>query len=296
MANLLETLSRRPVMSDGGMGTQLMGAGLASGMCGELWNVEKPDVIEAVHRRYAEAGAELITTNTFGGTADSLRRHGLADRVAELNRAGAAAARRAAGDQRWVMGDIGPFGGFLEPVGETTPDELRAMFLEQASALREGGADVALVETMSAPEELRIGVEMAKQADDWPVIATFAFNPPGEDGKFRTMMGADVETAMNAALDAGADVVGANCGTSLDLDDYVKLAEQLTAAAEGAPVILQPNAGQPESVDGDLVYPARPDAMADLARRLLDVGVRIVGGCCGTTPDHILAVSKVVKG
>jgi len=294
--NLLEELESRPLSCDGAMGTQLMARGLGSGECGMLWCVDRPGDLLAVHSDYRAAGCNLITTNSFGGTSCVLERHGLAERAAELNRAAASVARQAAGDEGWVLGDLGPFGDFLEPLGDMEPDELREIFQRQIEALVAGGADAILIETMSDPSESVVAIEAARSVDaQLPVLATFAFQKTAA-GEFRTMMGSTVEDAMGRTIAAGAQVVGANCGSSLGLDDYVALASQLVAAAKGARVILQPNAGSPR-IEGDKTfYDATPAQMADTAARLLACGVSIVGGCCGTTPAHLAAMSKVVAG
>ncbi len=292
-AELVAAVRERPRLADGAMGTQLMQRGLVSGACGELWNVEHPDRVAAVHRDYAQAGSEWILTNTFGGSAAALERHGLAERAAELNRAAARLARDALGDSVLVLGDIGPFGDFLEPYGLMTADRLLAIFSEQAEALAEGGVDAFIVETMASPDELAIAVEAARRVGDRGVVASYAFDRSA-NGSFRTMMGTSVEEAIHRAVDAGADIVGANCGTSLSLDDYVRLAEQIVAAAGETPVILQPNAGSPENVDGQLVYPASPENMAELVPKLVQVGVRVIGGCCGTTPEHLKAMRQAL--
>lgn len=277
------------------MGTQLLARGLSSGECGMLWNLERPADVTAIHRAYRDAGCDLLTTNSFGGSRFILQPHGLSERVAQLNRAAAQVARAAAGADGWVLGDVGPFGDFLEPVGLVTADELRGAFRDQISALIEGGADAILVETMSDPAEAVVGIEAAKAcAPTVPVIVTYAFQKTGA-GQFRTMMGATVSVAVQRALAAGAAVVGANCGTNLSLDDYVALAEQVVLLAGGAPVIVQPNAGSPRTENGRLFYDATPDQMAVAATRLLVAGVRIVGGCCGTTPDHLAAMSSAVR-
>jgi len=256
-----------------------------------LWNVDRSADVRVVHEEYRRAGCELITTNSFGGSASVLVRHGLANRAAELNHAAAQIARIAAGNTGWVLGDVGPFGDFLEPLGDTTPEELREIFREQIEALLAGGADAILVETMSDPAEAAVGVEAAKScAADVPVIVTYAFQKSGL-GVFHTMMGSSVEQAIRSARAAGAQVVGANCGTSLGLDDYVDLAKQIVAFADGAPVIIQPNAGAPRAEGERTVYDATPVQMAAAASQLLAAGVRIVGGCCGTTPGHLAAIS-----
>ncbi|MBI5395909.1 MAG: homocysteine S-methyltransferase family protein, partial [Verrucomicrobia bacterium] len=190
--NLLSELSQRPLLCDGAMGTQLIAEGLAPGDCGMLWNVMRPETIESVHRRYREAGCELITANSFTGCVTNLERHGLSGRADELNGAAAEVARRAANDAAWVLADIGPFGGFLEPLGEMKPEELVKLFVQQAIALESSGADAALIETMTDPGEVVVAVKAMKQVSDWPVIATYAFDR-GDGKTYRTMMGTTVE-------------------------------------------------------------------------------------------------------
>lgn len=269
---------------------------MTSGQCGMLWNVERPEAVGDIHRAYRNAGCELITTNSFGGTRFVLERHGLADRVSELNRAAAQVARAAAGGSGWVLGDVGPFGDFLEPVGDVTPDELRAAFRDQITALIEGGADAVLVETMSDPAEAVVGVEAAKACDARiPVIVTYAFQKTAP-GHFRTLMGPTVAEAVRRAIAAGADIVGANCGTGLSLDDYLDLGHQLLGVAGTTPVMVQPNAGAPRTEAGKTIYDATPEQMAGTARQLLAAGVRIIGGCCGTTPLHLTAMGRAMHG
>jgi len=292
---LLQELSRRPLVCDGAMGTQLLARGLTSGECGMLWNVNRPGDVGGIHLAYRNAGCDLITTNSFGGSRFALKLHALENRVAELNRAAARVARAAAGETGWVLGDVGPFGDFLEPVGDVTADELRAAFQAQIAALIEGGADAILVETMSDPAEAVVGIEAAKLCSTTvPVIATYAFQKTAP-GEFRTMMGTTAAEAVKSATGAGAEIVGANCGTGLSLDDYVKLAEQLVAAAGQAKVIVQPNAGSPRTENGRTIYDATPEEMAATALRLITAGVHIIGGCCGTTPAHLAAMSRAVK-
>lgn len=261
-----------------------------------LWNAERYEEVGSIHMDYRMAGCDLITTNSFGGSEFMLERHGLVSRLEELNRAAAEAARSAAGEEGWVLGDVGPFGDFLEPMGDVTASELRDAFEAQIDALIDGGVDAVLVETMSDPAEAVIGVEAARNCSSGvPVIVTYAFQKT-VSGEYRTMMGTTVADGVKRAIDAGAAIVGANCGTDLDLDDYVKLAGEFVAAAGDVPVIVQPNAGAPRNVDGKTVHDATPGQMAETARRLLDAGVGIVGGCCGTTPEHLGAMSRAVRG
>jgi 5-methyltetrahydrofolate--homocysteine methyltransferase len=292
--NLLDELAARPVCGDGAMGTLLMARGMASGACGMAWNIDRGDDVKAIHDAYRAAGSQLITTNSFGGSRFVLDLHGRASDVRALNLAAAQVARAAAGDDAWVLGDVGPCGDFLEPVGDLTEDEVREAFRDQIEALLEGGADAILVETMSDPAEMVCGIEAALSCDpEVPVIATYAFQKTAT-GEFRTMMGTPVAEAIGRAVDAGAKIVGANCGSSLDLDDYVALCKEIAAAAGSAHVIIQPNAGAPRQVDGAALYLATPEQMAETATRLLEAGARIVGGCCGTTPPHLAAIAEVL--
>jgi methionine synthase I (cobalamin-dependent) len=289
VAQLRQTLARRPLLGDGAMGTQLQQLGLAPGAGGELWNTDHPDRVRQVHQGYLDAGADLLTTNTFGGTSFVLAGHGAGARVRELNLAGAQLARGVAGDRAWVLGDVGPFGGMFEPLGDASPDAVVAAFRQQAAALLEGGADVILVETMSDPAEAGLAVRAARAVGAELVIATYSFQQ--STAGFRTMMGTTVAAALAAVLAAGADVVGANCGTELSLDDYVRLTAELAAAAAGRPVIVQPNAGSPRLVDGKIRYDTSAAQFAAAAPRLLARGARLVGGCCGSTPAHIAAMA-----
>ena len=291
-SDLLSASRNGVVLCDGAMGTQLMARGLTPGECGMRWNAERAGDVEAVHASYASAGCRLITTNSFGGTRSMLARHGAAEHVAEWNRLSASLARRTAGSDGWVLGDVGPFGDFLEPLGDMTEGELEAIFREQIEALVAGGADAILVETMSDPAEAVVGVRAAKAVSPLPVVVTYAFQKSG--GIFRTMMGTSAADAVGAALEAGADIVGANCGTDLSLDDYIELAGALVGAAGDAPVVVQPNAGAPKTGADGIYYDATGDEMAATAIRLRDAGVRIIGGCCGTSPALLAAMGKAL--
>lgn len=291
---LRSALGRGVLVCDGATGTELQAMGLAPGAAGEGWNLSAPEKVRLVHQRYLDAGADLLTTNTFGGTPLALAARGLGESAAELNRAGARLAREAAGERAFVLGDLGPCGGLLEPWGDVAVARASDSFRLQAAALLEGGADALLVETMSDPAEAALAVRAAREAGARLLIATFAFQR-GPDG-FRTMMGADVAGAVGSALEAGADVVGANCGTALSLDDYLRLTAELCAVAGNAPVLVQPNAGSPALQGGRVVYPTGPEAFAAAAPRLAAAGARMVGGCCGAGPAHIAAVKAALAG
>ncbi|MCC7203748.1 MAG: homocysteine S-methyltransferase family protein [Phycisphaeraceae bacterium] len=291
--DLLKLLAQRTVLCDGGMGTQLIAAGMSPGEPSARWNLDHAEVVQAVHRRYRQAGCDLVTTNTFQATRTALAQHGLEAQTRAINLAAAKNARLGAGEETIVLADVGPFGGFLEPMGETTEDELSEIFTEQLIALRDGGCDAVIVETMGDPNEAAVAVRAAKKLADWPVIATFAFARTG--GVFRTMMGTMVEQALGALREAGAEVVGANCGTDLELEDYVELAREVVKAAGDARAIMQPNAGAPKLVDGRSVHPATAGQMAGFAAKYVGAGLAILGGCCGTTPEHLRAMAAVVK-
>lgn len=290
---LHEALKTRTLLCDGATGTELQKLGLKPGQCGELWNVDHPELVSRIHTNYAAAGSDILTTNTFGGTRFALSKHGLEARQRDLNRAGAALARQVAGETRWVLGDLGPCGDLLEPYGDVQPDTLFADFKDQSLALLEGGADALLVETMSDPNEAALATRAAKEAGAVSIVVTYAFQrtPSG----FRTMMGTDVVTAVSAALEAGANIVGSNCGTSLSAADYEALGRELLAAAKGVPVILQPNAGSPIMIHGEITYKESVAELATLAHSLRNEGVRILGGCCGTNPEHIRGIRAVLS-
>jgi len=267
------------------MGTQLQLEGLSPGACGELWNVEHPERVTAIQSRYRDAGSDLILTNTFQGTRIALARHGLGDRAAELNRAAAEIARRVMGPERWVIGDVGPFGGMLAPLGDADPDDVYAAFQEQSRALLAGGADALIIETQTALEELELGVKAAREAGAEVVIGSMAFDR-ATGGGARTMMGVTPEQAAQAMVDLGVDIVGCNCGTNLTIEDYASIVRAFRNATDH-PIIAQPNAGQPEATSAGIVYHETPEKMASRIFELADAGATVIGGCCGTTPRHI---------
>ena len=277
--------SRRVVLGDGAMGTMLQLAGLVDG-APERWNVERPDVVSAIHRAYVEAGSDFISTNTFGGTRNRLQLDGLADRIAELNEAGARLAREAAGE-RLVAGSMGPTGELMEPLGLLTPDGARASFAEQAKALKAGGVDFALIETMSALEEVQAAVEGAREAG-LPAVVTMSF-----DTHFRTMMGIKPVDALQTLAGWGVTVVGANCGNGPAEIERV-MTEMSQAKPDGVVLMAKSNAGMPRWKDDRITYGGTPEVMADYARRMKALGVRVIGGCCGSTPEHVVAMRRAL--
>ena len=283
--DLLRMCRERTVLGDGAMGTALQHAGLEPGQPGERWNLEHPDRVERIQRAYIDAGSAFVITNSFGANPWVLGRYDLAGKVEDLNRAAAAIARRAAGG-RGVLGDIGPFGGLLAPLGETAIDEVRRAFLAQARALVEGDVDGIIVETMSAIEEAVAAVRAAREAGARVVVASMAFER--KRAGLRTLMGVSPAEAAVALVEAGADIVGANCGTHMSVADFVEVTRAMQAAVS-APIIIQSNAGQPDLVEGRAVYRLTPEAFAAGMNDVVAAGAAIIGGCCGTTPAHIAA-------
>lgn len=292
MNTIKEKIAARGVLvSDGAWGTYLIANGLGPGECPELWNVDHPDVVRGIARDYVDAGSDLITTNSFGGSSVKLGAYGLADRAPELNRAAARLSREAAGDTVSVAASVGPTGKILM-MGDITEEELSNVFAEQAKALEDGGADAIMVETMSAIDEAVIAVQAAKAHTQCEVICSFTYSAETPEA-FRTMMGASPADMAAALLDAGADILGTNC--SQGSDAMVRVVAALRAAAPDTPIMVQPNAGLPELVGGKEHYPETPDIMSGFVKALINAGANIIGGCCGTTPDHIRAIRAALQ-
>jgi 5-methyltetrahydrofolate--homocysteine methyltransferase len=290
--DILKSLQTQILLSDGAIGTELQRMGLEPGANAELWNVETPEKVKSLHLAYVEAGAQLLTTNSFRGNRLALFPYGLDARVEELNRAAAALAREVAADKAWVMGSIGPFGGFLEPLGETSPQEAFDGFREQAQALLAGGADLIVIETMASAEEADVAIRAAREAGARLIISMMTFGRV-RDG-YRTMMGLSPQQAAEAMDRAGADVMGCNCGTQLEMEDHEQIVHALRACTS-KPIIVQPNAGQPELSGNEIVYRRAPEEIAARVPDLVRAGASIVGGCCGTTPEHIRLFGEELK-
>lgn len=287
MTTLVELLgSRRPALFDGAMGTLLQARGLEGGGCGELWNVERPAVIHSIHTEYADAGADILTTNTFGGTRPRLAMHGLGEQVAVLSKAGAALAHGVAEDKGClVAGGLGPTGELLEPLGGLGFDDAVGIFAEQVVGLADGGIDLVLIETMSDLGEVTAAVEAARSVvPELPVAVTLSF-----DTNLRTMMGVTPAAAVTTLAAAGVDAVGANCGRGLE--ELEAIVEQLVAGRpEELLLVGQSNAGLPQLVGDRFEYDVAPNALAAHALRLRALGVDLIGACCGSTPAHIAAM------
>jgi 5-methyltetrahydrofolate--homocysteine methyltransferase len=278
-------LSTGPVLTDGAWGTELQARGLAVGEFPDIWNLHHPDRVAEVARAYVKAGSRVILTNTFGSNRFRLALHGLEDLAAQLNRRGAGISREAAGSDARVFASIGPCGRMLA-AGEVTEAELESAFAEQALALAEGGADAIVIETMSDPAEAAIAVAAARKTG-LPVAASMVFD--AGRAKDRTMTGATPEQAAAALADAGADIIGANCGQGVG--GFLEICRRLRAATT-LPLWIKPNAGLPRLEDGRAVYGASPEAFADSASMLVEAGASFIGGCCGAGPAYIAATGR----
>ncbi|MBN1120947.1 MAG: betaine--homocysteine S-methyltransferase [Anaerolineae bacterium] len=291
--NIHELLSMKgPIIADGAMGTMLFQLGLEQGASPEMWNIDHPERIRQVHRQYIDAGSQIILTNTFGCNRKRLELHNLTDRVYDLNKAAARLARSVAnGAEQLILvaGDIGPSGSVLEPYGDLPYDEAVEIFAEQAGGLLDGNIDVFWIETMSDLEELRAAVEgVRKVSSDVPVVTTMTFDTNG-----RTMMGVTPEQAVEAILKLDVAAFGGNCGNGPD--EIEAVIGKMHAEAPDAVLIAKANAGIPTLKNGVAVYDATPADMAEYAKKVRDLGARIVGACCGSTPDHIQAIADAIK-
>lgn len=278
------------LLADGAMGTMLLARGLKPGACPELVNLERPEVVEEIARLYLEAGADIIEANTFGASPAKLAPYGLAGRTAEINRAGVRAARNVIGHRAYVAGNCGPSGKILKPYGDTDAGEIYDSFIQQAQALIEAGVDLICIETMIDLAEAMLAVKAVKAvAAAIPVTATMTFDPTPRG--FYTIMGVNVARAAAGLRDAGADLVGSNCGNGIE--NMLAIAAEFRKCTD-LPVIVQPNAGLPQMKDGQVIYGETPAFFADKAKELVAGGVAVIGGCCGTTPEHTTALRKMI--
>ncbi len=290
MKPLADRLRRRErLLADGAIGTMLIARGLPPGEPPERWTIERPHAVEAVARAYADAGADLLTTNTFGASPLRLRAHGLEDRLDEINNRGVQLARDASDGRAYVLASIGPTGHLLKPLGDVDAQTVLDGFRRQAAALAAAGADAICIETMTDAVEAVLAIEAVKaEAPGLPVFATMTFDLTPR-GPF-TVMGVDVPRACSRLQEAGADLVGANCGAGAEA--MLAVAREFSRATT-LPLIFQPNAGLPEHQEGRLVYPQPPAAFASQVAPLLEIAT-VIGGCCGTTPAHIAALRAML--
>jgi len=279
------------LVSDGAWGTFLQEKGLAPGECPELWNIEKPRDVFEIAKSYIDAGSDMIETNSFGGSIFKLKSYGLENRVHEINKAAAEISRRAAGPDKHVLGSIGPSGKILM-MGDVSFDELYEAFKVQAMALAEGGADALVIETMSDMEEAIAAVRACKENTSCEIICTMTFERSGEKA-YHTMMGVSPTQMLNDIIANGATIVGANCGNGIK--NMVEISELIRSVNSEIPILIHANAGAPIYKDGETIFPESPEEMSGYVETLIEAGANIIGGCCGTTPEHIRQISEIVK-
>jgi len=287
MNKFLSFLESEILVCDGAIGTMLQKSGLPPGSCPEEWNLSHPEVVKSIHQAYVKAGANIITTNTFGGNRISLSRYGLIGELEKINGIAVKLAKEAGGEKCFVAGSMGPTGKFLEPFGEISFDEALEVYKEQAKALVKAGVDILIIETMVDLQEIRAAVIAAKMVTDLPVIAQMGFTKEG-----RTVTGTDPLTAVTVLESLRAEVVGANCMTGPE--EMLPIIEEMAKYSHGF-LIAQPNGGMPQLLSGETVYPASPELIAEYGEKFVEVGVNIVGSCCGTTPDHTRALAERVR-
>jgi len=291
MENILERLKRGEVIvGDGALGTMLMQRGLKHGDAPEAFNLTKPEILEEIASLYVEAGAEIVTTNTFGASPLRLRQFSLDKDMEIINRSAVEAVRRAARERAYVSGSVGPSSKMLQPVGDTDPEEVFSSFQQQVRALLSAGVDMICIETMTNVAEATLAVRAVRTLDpEIPLMATMTFGrtPQG----FFTLMGSSVKAVVEELEKAGANIVGSNCGDGME--NMVGIAREFRKYAQ-VPVAIQGNAGLPVAEGENLIYPETPEYVAGKAGELLKLGVQIIGGCCGTSPEHIREIRKIV--
>jgi 5-methyltetrahydrofolate--homocysteine methyltransferase len=291
MLELLQKIKEGNILlSDGAWGTMLFEKGLAQGECPELWNITNRDKVLDIAKQYIEAGSDIIETNSFGGSYLKLEHYNLESRTEELNIEAARISREAAGNEKFVIGSVGPCGKILM-MGDVTEDEMYDSFKTQIIGLVKGGVDALCVETMTAMDEALIAIKACKENTSVPVICTFTFDQT-VNNDYRTMMGISPEDMCRELINAGVDILGTNCGNGFD--GMIEIATEIRKINSDIPLMIQANAGMPELIDGKNVYPEKPEEMASKIPVLVDLGVNIIGGCCGTTPAHIAKFAHIL--
>jgi 5-methyltetrahydrofolate--homocysteine methyltransferase len=279
------------LVSDGAWGTFLQQKGLQPGECPESWNLSRPGDVLAIAQSYIDAGADMIETNSFGGNYFKLKNYGQEQHVFGINKAAAEISRKAAGTGLFVLGSVGPTGKLLI-MEEVTEDELYEAFKQQSLALEAGGADAIVIETMTDLDEARIAVKAARENTQCEVFCTMTFDKI-QSGEYRTMMGVSPTEMTDMLINEGADAIGANCGNGMS--NMIDIVKEIRKANATVPILIHANAGMPQYHNGVTTFPETPDDMAGKIREIAEAGANIVGGCCGTTPDHICKVRQVVK-
>jgi len=290
MGKIINQIKKGKILvSDGAWGTFLQQKGMQPGECPESWNLIHPEMVFEIARSYIEAGADMVETNSFGGTRFKVEKYGLGDKVFELNKAAAEISRKAAGD-KFVLGSVGPTGKLLM-MDDVTEEELYEAFKEQVKGLEAGGADAIMIETMTDLDEARIAIQAAKDNTGCEVFCTMTFEKT-VTGEFRSMMGVSPADMVNTLIYAGAELIGANCGNGIA--NMIGIVEEIRHANKDIPVLIHANAGMPVYRDGETVFPETPDEMSALVPKIIAAGANVIGGCCGTTPNHICKVREAV--
>lgn len=292
MKKILPELKKgRILVSDGAWGTFLQKKGLIPGQCPEEWNISRPDDVLDIAKSYIAAGADMVETNSFGGSRFKLEKYGFEDKVFEFNKAAAEISRKAAGPDRFVLGSVGPTGKLLM-MEEVTEEELYGAFKEQSMALEAGGVNAIMIETMTDLDEARIAVQAAKEHTSCEVFCTMTFEKI-IGGGFRTMMGISPSEMAETLVEAGADLIGTNCGNGME--DMIGMVQEIRSVNPLIPILVHANAGMPSYKDGVTTFPESPEEMASRVKVIIAAGANIVGGCCGTTPEHIRKIGESVK-